>query len=150
MAQDRQLGIGQQGVAQRGQNIGVATTNQENQRKNNLGVAGGVGSLIGGVLKGVSDERAKEDIREITPHQMSALLEHLTPHVFRYKGSNKPSIGVMAQDVQKGGPAGAAIVHEGEDGMLRIGGTESPALGVVLAELGALHDRIAHLEGRKR
>lgn len=93
-----------------------------------LGTATGIGSLFGsggafasgGALSGVlpflgglSDRRAKTDIK-----QVGKLDNGLPVYVFRYRGNNTPQIGLMADDVEKvkphavvTGPHGLKMVH---------------------------------------
>jgi hypothetical protein len=72
-----------------------------------LGLLGGTGAFgSSGWLAGMglSDERAKDDIKPI------GMLYDETPICsYRYKGDDKPQIGVMAQDVEKRRPD---AVHE--------------------------------------
>jgi hypothetical protein len=84
---------------------GTSTTTQQNDPISTLvgGAAAGIGALknLGGMsglasLFTLSDERAKEDISKI-----GKLDNGLNVYSYRYKGDDRPQIGMMAQEVEK-------------------------------------------------
>jgi hypothetical protein len=75
-----------------------------------LGQAGGSGGL--GALLALSDRRAKTDIKSIgKTHDKQNI------YSYRFKGSNVPQIGLMADEVEKRTPE--AVVR-GPDGFKRV------------------------------
>lgn len=79
------LQLGQQQLA-----AGVGAGNAANN-------AGMVGGLLNGAGAAVSDERAKTDIHRLDSEALPGVKEA----TFRYKGSQTPHRGVIAQDVEK-------------------------------------------------
>lgn len=79
-----------------------------------------------------SDRRLKTDIRDIPEEQLEAF-KRLSPKVFRYIGSDTPSIGLIAQDVQETALKDT-LVSEGEDGMLAIDYTNLHGLEIALIQ----------------
>jgi hypothetical protein len=76
-----------------------------------LGTAGGAGG-IPALFAGLSDRRAKTDIKSIgKTHDKQNI------YSFKYKGSNMPQIGMMADEVEKRTPE--AVVR-GPDGFKRV------------------------------
>lgn len=73
-----------------------------------------MGSMLGGLggLFKLSDERAKEDKTKIAETE-----DGLGIYKFKYKGSPKTEVGLMAQEVQKKKPK---AVKKGADGLLRV------------------------------
>lgn len=73
-----------------------------------------MGSMIGGLggLFALSDERAKTDKDKIGETE-----DGMGIYSYRYKGSPKKQIGLMAQEVQKKKPQ---AVRKGADGLLRV------------------------------
>jgi len=141
-AQQRQLGMGEQSVAQRGQNVDVGKANLANQQKTNAGMLGAAGGVLGAIF---SDERTKKDIQPAGESALSKLFAAQRPVTFEYKEGGPEHVGVLAQDLEKT-PLGAAMVSEGPNGMKMINPT---ALGTLLAEVGALEKRLAELEDKK-
>jgi hypothetical protein len=70
-----------------------------------------IGKLLTG-LGSLSDERAKEDVKEI-----GKLADGQPIHSFRYKGDPETRIGVIAQEVEQKHPE---AVVEGPDGLKRV------------------------------
>ena len=105
--------LGAYGMAQ---NAAQAAYNTQAQQAaaNTSGLFGGLSSLGGaGIMAyALSDERAKENIREV-----GELDNGLPVYLFNYKGSPTPQIGLMAQDVEKKKPGAVA---EGADGYKRV------------------------------
>lgn len=73
-------------------------------------VAGGLMGM-GGKLIGLSDKRAKKDIKKVGEVNGMGLYD------FKYKGTDKPQRGLMAQDVEKKMPS---AVMTGRDGFKRV------------------------------
>lgn len=92
--------------------------------------------------KMVSDERQKTNL--------SKLAGHLTPYVYEYKNQALgagPRVGVMAQDVEKGGPLGKGMVSESA-GMKTI---DMPkAVSSLMGLTGLLAERLDKLETKKK
>lgn len=149
LSQNRQLGVGSQAVDTHAQQVQAQTANQTANREATQGILkAGIG-LAGGAMM-ASDVRLKKDISHARHEEMSALLDHLIPHEFRYREENDDApirIGIMAQDIEKA-PGGKALVGRDAEGMRHIQG--GPALGAVLAALGDIHERIMELEGGRR
>ena len=105
--------LGAYGMAQ---NAAQAAYNTQAQQAaaNTSGLFGGLSSLGGaGIMAyALSDERAKENVREV-----GELDNGLPVYLFTYKGSPTPQIGLMAQDVEKKKPS---AVTEGADGYKRV------------------------------
>ena len=100
------------------------------------------GMIASGLSLGLSDERAKTDVRS-GDGAIRSMLDALAPKQFRYKpGVGEDSgehVGVMAQDLERS-KAGRAAVHNGVDGLKRIDGGE--AVGPMLAALGNINGRL--------
>ncbi len=107
-------------------------------------------NAIGGLFaKAASDERAKTNIDKVTDPAMEQFLKHLSGFTFNYKDPNTDGqgqrVGVMAQDVKKGGPIGEDVVIDGKKLML-----DGPnGLGAALGAIGYLAKRVKELEGRR-
>jgi hypothetical protein len=108
-------------------------------------------SLIGKIFEGFSqysDERLKKDAQP-SSDEVEQFLAALEGKTYRYKDEENhgagEKLGVMAQDVRKGGPIGKALVEETKDGKLVIA-TGDQGVGAMLAGLGNLHKRIKELE----
>lgn len=115
--------------------MGAATTdnaaiigNYDNARmeawKANQGAFGGLLGGMGGLFEGLgtaglslSDERAKTDKERIGETE-----DGMGIYSYRYKGSPKKQIGLMAQEVQKKKPQ---AVRRGADGLLRVNYAEA-------------------------
>lgn len=98
-----------------------------------------------------SDRRLKTDIRDIPEEQLEAF-KRLSPKAFRYIGSDVPSIGLIAQDVQETALKDT-LVSEGEDGMLAINytnlhGLEIALIQSLLAQMETLRGEIEALKKR--
>jgi hypothetical protein len=94
-----------------------------------------------------SDEREKENVKGISDPEMDAFLKHLSGFSFDYKpGAPNASpghrAGVMAQDVQEGGPIGKSLVLNGK----RLALDSANSIGAVLAAVGYLNKKIDHLK----
>ena len=92
-----------------------------------VGAAGALGSLGQGLgstfgagwgtaalsALGLSDERAKEDVREV-----GILHNGLPVYAYRYKGQPQTQIGLLAQDVAQVKPNAVGLL--GDTGMMRV------------------------------
>lgn len=108
-------------------------------------LVGAAGALA--PLAMLSDERAKTN-----EHAMGSDADHLISklkgYTFDYKGGGPHNrVGVMAQDVQSGGPMGRSMVHD-QGGMKAIDMPQ--AVGTALGLVGRLGERLDHLEGKPR
>lgn len=112
-----------------------------------------IGGLLGAAAPFMSDERTKTNVHELAPDQLDQLIGQLRPRSFEYRGGVEPMsgrpdggprLGVMAQDIEAGGPAGRAMVQD-------VGGYKAvdggKATGTALALLGRLGERMDALEG---
>jgi hypothetical protein len=91
---------------------------------------GGAASAIPGLVKAISDRRAKKDIHSA---DLVQLAEDAPGYTFEYKDSrNGPGlrVGVMAQDLKKS-PLGEQLVRLGNGGQLELDGAN--ALGAAVA-----------------
>lgn len=104
------------------------------------------GSWIGDGLSAVgdwfSDENLKTDKTAMSDADVNELMGKMTGYKYRYKNDNKPQVGVMAQDMQKGGSN--AVVDTPAGKMVQ----GQPALGEALAVLANQHQRLLKLEGK--
>ena len=104
--------LGAYGMAQNAAQAAYNTQAQQAAAETS-GLFGGLSSLVGaGISYALSDERAKENVREV-----GELDNGLPVYLFNYKGSPTPQIGLMAQDVEKKKPGAVA---EGADGYKRV------------------------------
>lgn len=114
-------------------------------------IGGGLGAgaatmLAAGVL---SDERAKRDLAP-ADREADALLDALRPVRFAYRGeaaTTPAHLGVVAQDVERGGPLGRAVVGRDDEGMRFLRG--DTGLGAIMAMVGRLEERLGAVESRK-
>ena len=89
----------------------------------------------------LSDENAKTDVRDGSgPAEM--LMSQFAPYKYRYKGDDKPRLGVLAQRLEKT-PEGKSLVRETPQGK-KI--DVAQGLGAALASIGDLHRRVKQLE----
>ena len=123
-------------------------TNSASAIGNTVDALGRVWNAAKGIweaVSSVSDERLKTDKKKLSDKEADDMLGKLTGYKYRYKGPNgNPAVvGVMAQDMEKGGfdsvvdtPAGKVI-------------QKPETLNSVLALMGKLHERMLRLEGNK-
>lgn len=91
-----------------------------------------------------SDERGKTDISPADDGDVQDFLGALRARRYRYRGSDQPQVGVMAQDVRRGGPMGREMVHGGGQEPMMI---DVPrAVGATMAGLGNLDERMERIE----
>ncbi len=106
------------------------------------------GGLASGAALLTSDERQKTDVRD-ADRDIEDFLSALAAKRYRYKaGAGEPPgehFGVMAQDVEDT-PVGRTMVRETPKGKAL---DARPGLGVLLAAMANVHDRVSKLEGGK-
>lgn len=92
---------------------GLINSNYQQQVAAAQGQQGLLGGLMGfgGKLISLSDRRAKKDVKKVGEVNGLGLYD------FKYKGSDKPQRGLMAQDVEKKMPS---AVMTGRDGFKRV------------------------------
>lgn len=100
-----------------------------------------------GPLAMASDERLKRDVHTPGGGSMDALIARLKPQEFSYTDERLgagPRLGVMAQDVERGGPVGRGMVGELEGAKV----LDVPqSLGTALGLIGRLGERLDQVEG---
>jgi len=94
------------------------------------------GGIIGGVAGILSDEREKHDVKPVSGGSFDKLADALKGYTYEYDadapgGAPGERVGPMAQDAERGGPAGRAMVSQGGDGALRM--DRDNMLGAALA-----------------
>lgn len=104
-----------------------------------------------------SDEDTKDNVKDNKSepeHKVQKFLDAIKPATYEYKPEyqQKPNdkgeqVGIIAQDIEKGGPAGKNMVVKGPDDMKMIDTVKG--FGSVLAALGDLHSRMKELEAKK-
>lgn len=102
------------------------------------------GGLIGAggttLASAWSDERLKEDIQP-ADNELDGFMDHLTPKRFKFKDKAKGEgrqYGVIAQHLEKH-PVGKSMIGDTPEGKIIMG---DKALGVILASLGRLHEKM--------
>jgi hypothetical protein len=94
----------------------------------------------------LSDERLKKNIDAAGSADFREFLAKIQPKHFKYRGSENPNVGVLAQDVQRS-DVGKTIVRESPIGKV----IDVPsATGALMATLADMHKRVSNLEGRGR
>lgn len=124
---------------------GAAASDAASRRQaNQQGLAG----LAQGAAALFSDERLKTDVSDGS-NDINDFLEALEAKSFEYKnpkhGGTGQRTGVMAQDVEQGGPIGKELVQESPEGKQI---DMSKGFGAILASLAELHKRQKALEGK--
>ena len=98
------------------------------------------GAVLGAIF---SDERVKHDI-DAASNEMDAFVKELQPYSFKY--DFEPEVqryGVMAQDLEKS-KVGKSLVKENQYGVKMV--DTNQAVGVILAALARIEDRLSKLE----
>lgn len=129
-----------------GQSSGYADS-LSTQSKNNADRWGaGIKALtdIEGSSDWFSDENLKKDVNVLTNDEVDDLLDNLTGYSYRYKGSNEPGVGVMAQDLEKT-PLEENVVDTPKGKMVKGDGAMKSAM---LAALANINNRVNELEGK--
>lgn len=118
------LGASGQVANAAGAQVNANTVNAATKNSFYGGLASGGGQALGAIA---SDRREKTDIKPISGGAFDQLAEALKGFGFEYKHPGEvegetpgPRLGVMAQNAEKGGPAGRAMVSRGGDGVLRL------------------------------
>lgn len=122
----------------------AAASDAASRRENNTK---GLGGLANGLSSMLSDERAKTDVSDGS-NDINSFLEALEAKTYSYKNEANgkgPRTGVMAQDVEQGGPIGDELVDETAQGKQI---DMSKGFGAILASLAELHKRQKALEGK--
>lgn len=123
---------------QMGQSIGKG---MDDSGKQVMSMAGSAGMMM-------SDERLKKDIKSASG-QIRQLLDKLDAYQYEYKDNKGlpegEQIGIMAQDLEKAGPIGEAMVKETPEGKMV---DYSQSMGTVFAALAALNKRLNDIEGK--
>lgn len=119
----------------------IAQANNESNTQN------GMLSMGGSILGKLSDERAKQDVHP-ADREIEDFLSALAAKRYEYKpgvgeGPGE-QFGVMAQDAEKT-RVGKTMVKERPDGMKTLDGR--PGLGILLAAMANVHDRLSKMEG---
>lgn len=108
-----------------------------------VSLGSGAGGISGGNYSWYSDENLKKEEKTLSEDEISELLNGLTGYSYKYKGSNEPSVGVMAQDLEKT-PLKDNVVETPKGKMVVNDGTMQSA---VLAALANINKRVNQLEG---
>jgi hypothetical protein len=140
------------------QSLGVGGLHAQdtmNRRDNRTSIVQSGISSIGQGASGIaglammSDEDVKTNVKDGSKAAYD-FLEALEAKKYNYKEPDKfgkgERLGVMAQDVEDGGPMGAQIVDETPEGKAV---DMAKGFGAVLAAQSEMHKRLKQLEGRK-
>jgi hypothetical protein len=142
-AQASQMRLGEQQAA------GQMAAQQEEADRSRLERYIGLGLQTAGAAGGMllSDEEAKHALSG-GARAADQLISSLEPERYEYReGMGQPGgqrLGVMAQDVEQGGPMGAAMVGRRPDGMRGI--DRDAAISAILASVGRLGERIDSID----
>lgn len=139
--------------AQRSSNAtGVANamaSDAASRRENNSNGLGSALGAAGSALSFFSDERLKKDVHDGS-HDVAQFLDAIDAKSFKYKdqaNGKGERMGVMAQDVEQGGPLGKQMVNNTPEGkMIDI----SKGFGAILASQAELNKRLKALETKKK
>jgi len=105
----------------------------------------GIGeSIVNGVTDWFSDENLKKDTTELTDEQVNDLLDNLTGYSYRYKGSDKPGVGVMAQDLENT-PLADKVVDTPKGKMVT---GDAEMMSAMLAALANINNRVNNMENK--
>lgn len=135
--------------------VGNVASNWDKYAKAGSAISSGLGSMGASMSSGwsaaapvvaswFSDEELKKNKDELTDDQISNILDKLTGYSYQYKGSNEPSIGVMAQDLEKT-PLKENVVDTPKGKMVVSDGNMQSAM---LAALANINKRVNSLEGK--
>lgn len=91
-----------------------------------------------------SDRRVKKNIRP-GGSDVEQMLNAISAKTYEMKDGGGPKVGVIAQDLQRGGPMGKGMVGK-DNGVLTVSAGPSP----VLAALAYLNDKIDRMTEKKR
>lgn len=146
-AQGAQMRLGEQQAA------GQMAAQQEEADRARMERYIGLGLQTAGSAAGMllSDEEAKHALGG-GARAADQLISSLEPERYEYReGTGQPGgqrLGVMAQDVERGGPMGAAMVGRRPDGMRGI--DRDSAISAILASVGRIGERLDSIEGGRR
>jgi hypothetical protein len=93
-----------------------------------------------------SDKRSKKNIKP-GGKDIEQLLSALAAKTFEMRDGGGPQVGIIAQDLKKGGPLGKQLLGKNEEGVLGIKIDSSP--GPILAALAHLNEKIDKLSEKK-
>jgi len=130
-AQDRMSAELAQRIAERKQ---LETRRDQKQAAVSTTVQTGIG--MAGAAKDPSDKRVKKNIKP-GDSDVEQMLNAISAKSYQMKSGGGPTVGVIAQDLQKGGPMGKEMVGD-DNGTLTVSAGPSP----VLAALAYLNDKI--------
>lgn len=121
--------------------IGAAAQARQTQQQ-------GLGGLIGGIAAAAapavaSDKNLKTNV-EPAKAEAKRFLDELTAYTFKYKNSDEPMMGVMAQDAEKS-KLGKYLV-ETKDSKKMLNGKKT--MSAMLASLAYLNDRMNQMESK--
>ncbi len=125
---------------------GLAGANMQGQAAGTGALLGGLGTLGGAGILALSDERAKENIKQSDSEEISDFLRSIRAVNYDYVGDDMPKsqVGVLAQDIEQT-PVGASMVVDTPGGkMLNVGS----GLGVALNALSQINERLERLENK--
>jgi hypothetical protein len=135
-AQDRANALLKQRIAER---------NQLEGRRDQKQAAISTGTQLGlKALESQSDKRVKKNIRP-GDSDVEKMLNAISAKTYQMKSGGGPKVGVIAQDLQQGGPMGEKMVGK-DNGVLTVSAGPSP----VLAALAYLNDKIDRMTEKKR
>ncbi len=103
-----------------------------------------------GAAAAASDRREKKDVSKLDDDTVGRFIDAISGYGFRYRhpGADGEAaggrVGVMAQDLEKGGPIGRSVVIDGDVKKLDI----ANGLGAALAAVGYLKSRLDKIERR--
>ena len=101
-------------------------------------------AIGGGTAPAPSDRRVKKNIRP-GGSDVEQMLNAISAKTYEMKDGGGPQVGVIAQDLQRGGPMGKGMVGK-DNGVLTVSAGPSP----VLAALAYLNDKIDRMTEKKR
>jgi len=108
---------------------------------------GGIGDSVVKAIIG-SDVRLKKDIKNASG-QIRQLLDKLDAYQYEYKDNKGlpegERVGIMAQDLERAGPIGEAMVKDTPEGKMVDYGQ---SMGTVFAALAELNKRLNNIEGK--
>ena len=107
-------------------------------------IGGATGGAAAGAAPAPSDRRVKKNIRP-GGSDVEQMLNAISAKTYEMKDGGGPQVGVIAQDLQRGGPMGKGMVGK-DNGVLTVSAGPSP----VLAALAYLNDKIDRMTEKKR
>jgi len=137
-AQDRMSGLLSQRIAERKQL-------EERRDQKQAAISTGVEiATTAAEAADKSDRRVKKNIRP-GGSDVEQMLNAISAKSYEMKDGGGPQVGVIAQDLQRGGPMGKGMVGK-DNGVLTVSAGPSP----VLAALAYLNDKIDRMTEKKR